>query len=56
MVSVFPSTDTETLKVPKLLKFGIEIGAALDIYWNIMGESIKIAMSSELKVVASSAR
>lgn len=53
LVSVFPSTDTETFKDPRVLASGIEIEAALNICWNVMGASINIATSSELKVVAS---
>jgi hypothetical protein len=44
-VSLFPSTDTETLKNPWVLKAGIEIEAALDICWKVTGASIKIAIS-----------
>ena len=45
LVSLFPSTDTETLKSPGVLRDGIEIEAALDICWKTTGASIKIAMS-----------
>ena len=42
LARVFPSTDTETFKTPGA---GIEIEAALDICWKVIGASIKIAIS-----------